>query len=172
MNTPAQPYAGLERRAIKALSPERMTELLTGGGAGYALAAELNHYPGPKHVLQLAPELELRPDQETSIRALVEPMEMEAKALGERLITLEAELDAAYAAGRVTATDVERLTAEIAAVDGGLRRVHLVPHLQTRALLTPEQVARYDHLRGYADKVPSAPAAPHRTQPAGEHHKP
>ena len=39
--------AGLTDRPIKALAPERVEELLAGRGAGYALAAELNHYPGP-----------------------------------------------------------------------------------------------------------------------------
>jgi len=129
----------------------------------------LNHYPGPKHVLQLARELELRPDQEASIRALMAPMETEAKMLGERLIALEAELDGLYGGGRATVSDVARLTAEIGDVEGQLRRVHLVPHLQTRAVLTPEQVAQYDRLRGYADATPSAPSG---TPPTSEHHKP
>src|SRR5688572_11620032 len=93
-SAPAQPYAGLQTREIKALAPERIVELRAGGGAGFALAAELNHYPGPKHVLELARRLELRPDQEAYIRALVAPMETEARMLGERLIALEAELDA------------------------------------------------------------------------------
>ena len=37
-----QPYAGYEERPIKALSNERVAELLEGKGAGYALAGELN----------------------------------------------------------------------------------------------------------------------------------
>jgi len=109
--------------------------------------------------LQLAGELELRPDQETSIRALVEPMEAESRMLGERLVASEAELDAAYKSGRATASDVERLTGEIGALEGRLRRVHLVPHLQTRAVLTQEQVGRYDQLRGYSSEAPAAPPA-------------
>ena len=52
------PYAGLETREIKALSPEQIEDLLAGEGMGYALAAELNHYPGPRHVLALAAELQ------------------------------------------------------------------------------------------------------------------
>ena len=53
--TSASPYVGLEAREIKALSEEQRQELLDGHGMGLALAAELNHYPGPKHVLELAP---------------------------------------------------------------------------------------------------------------------
>ncbi|MBW2146214.1 MAG: hypothetical protein JRI22_04235 [Deltaproteobacteria bacterium] len=53
------PYAGGERRSIKALSPELVQDYLNGKGMGLSLAAELNHYPGPAHVLELASELNL-----------------------------------------------------------------------------------------------------------------
>ena len=42
-----QPYAGLEGRAIKALSEQQIADLRAGRGMGLALAAELNGYPGP-----------------------------------------------------------------------------------------------------------------------------
>ena len=63
---PARPYAGLEQRPIKALAPERVADLLAGRGASYALAAELNSYPGPRHVLDLAAGLALTPEQTRS----------------------------------------------------------------------------------------------------------
>src|SRR5262249_20157560 len=44
-------YAGRQTRAIKALSEEDIAPLLNGEGMGMAKAAELNGYPGPKHVL-------------------------------------------------------------------------------------------------------------------------
>ena len=53
------PYAGQEARDIKALSLEEIADLAAGRGMGLALAAELNGYPGPRHVLDLAPELGL-----------------------------------------------------------------------------------------------------------------
>ena len=48
------PYAGQQARAIKSLSDEDIAALLKGEGMGMAAAAELNGYPGPAHVLQLA----------------------------------------------------------------------------------------------------------------------
>jgi len=48
------PYAGQEKRSIKALSQAQIENFLSGAGMGFAKAAELNHYPGPKHVLELA----------------------------------------------------------------------------------------------------------------------
>jgi hypothetical protein len=47
------PYAGQQNRTIKALSDEDIVGLLKGDGMGFAKAAELNGYPGPKHVLDL-----------------------------------------------------------------------------------------------------------------------
>jgi hypothetical protein len=54
------PYTGQERREIKALSNEEIDRYLSGDGMGLAKAAELNHYPGPRHVLELADQLQQR----------------------------------------------------------------------------------------------------------------
>jgi hypothetical protein len=57
------PYVGQETRDIKALSQQDIDDYLNGRGMGYAKAAELNHYPGPRHVLDLAHTLALTPEQ-------------------------------------------------------------------------------------------------------------
>ena len=54
-----QPYAGFNMRPIKALSDQQIADLRAGRGMGLALAAELNGYPGPSHVLELAKSLAL-----------------------------------------------------------------------------------------------------------------
>jgi hypothetical protein len=55
-------YAGLETRDIKALSAQQLADLQAGRGMGLAIAAELNGYPGPLHVFELADSLGLSPD--------------------------------------------------------------------------------------------------------------
>jgi hypothetical protein len=55
----ARPYAGLQARSIKALSAEQIADLKAGRGMSLALAAELNGYPGPRHVLELGEQLSL-----------------------------------------------------------------------------------------------------------------
>ena len=144
-----EPYAGLDERRIRALSPERVADLLAGRGAGYALAAELNDYPGPMDVLDLAEELELTPRQRRLARTLEAVNHRQASALGRRLVRLETELDRAFRARMVSGTLVERLTSEIATIEGRLRAVHLRAHLAMRDALEPGQVARYAELRGY-----------------------
>ena len=84
------PYAGWEGRAIKALSAEQMDDLRNGRGMGLALAAELNGYPGPRHVLELAQQLDLTTGQEAQAQRLFDAMQAEAITLGEQVIAAEA----------------------------------------------------------------------------------
>lgn len=164
-----QPYAGLHDRAIKALTQERIDGLLAGDGLGFALAAELNHYPGPTHVLALADELDVSKEQQAEIHRLYTDMKTEAKQLGETLVNLERDLDRAFVNQEMTPERLERLTGAIAAVEGELRYVHLRAHLSVKSILTHEQVARYDHLRGYAEDDGSTQQPEHPHQMHGNH---
>lgn len=154
----AQPYAGWESRPIAALAPEQVEDLLAGRGAGYALAAELNHYPGPTHVLELSDEIALSEGQESAVREVFTAMQGEARALGGELVALEAELDEAFAMSAIDPARLRELTAAVAGVEGALRNVHLAAHLDVTAILTADQVARYDELRGYTGGVEHDPA--------------
>jgi hypothetical protein len=147
--SPAQPYAGLQTRPIKALDPSRVDDLLAGRGAGYALAAELNRYPGPAHVLELADKLRLSDDQAQRTRLIQQQMQQEASRLGRRMVDLEQELDRLFAGGKAAEAELARLTREIALVEGEIRFTHLLAHLHVQALLLTEQIALYDQLRGY-----------------------
>jgi hypothetical protein len=84
-NTQSSPYAGQHKRAIKALSPDEVQGYLEGAGLGFSKAAELNHYPGPLHVLEVADELGLSPGQIRQTRKLLETVKREARELGEKL---------------------------------------------------------------------------------------
>jgi hypothetical protein len=145
----ASTYAGLEHRAIKALSEQQVDDLRSGRGRGLALAAELNHYPGPVHVLEASGALGLSAEQLQRTEELLGAMR--AEAIGESIIILESELEARFASAAAEAPEVERLVMRIAEAQGRLRYVHLNYHLQMRELLTPQQLVRYDELRGYAD---------------------
>jgi len=72
------PYVGQESRAIKALSPQEISDYLSGKGMGLAKAAELNGYPGPAHVLELAAQLDLTPEQKIKTEVLFKKMEARA----------------------------------------------------------------------------------------------
>jgi Spy/CpxP family protein refolding chaperone len=146
------PYAGMQTRPIKALSEQQVADLGAGRGMGLALAAELNGYPGPSHVLELADKLDLTADQRAGVQRLFDSMKMEAVPLGAKLIEQEAELDRQFASRTITPESLKVSTGAVAATQGALREAHLKYHLSTAALLTPGQMRRYTELRGYGGK--------------------
>jgi hypothetical protein len=143
------PYAGMQTRSIKALSDQQIADLGAGRGMGLALAAELNGYPGPAHVLELADRLELSAEQKASVQQLFDSMKAEAVPLGTRLIEQEADLDKQFADRTMTPESLQLSTAAVAATQGELRETHLRYHLSTAAILNPSQTLKYAELRGY-----------------------
>jgi hypothetical protein len=77
-----QPYAGEHTRDIKSLSQKEIEDLRAGAGMGYARAAELNSYPGPSHVLELADQLGLSLEQRAATKRLMDAHKAEARAIG------------------------------------------------------------------------------------------
>jgi hypothetical protein len=143
------PYAGMQNRPIKALSEQQLADLGAGRGMGLALAAELNGYPGPSHVIELADKLELSADQRDRIKALFDSMKAEAQPLGAKLIAQESELDKLFSSRAVTASSLKAATAAIAVTEGELRETHLKYHLSTADILNAGQMQKYAELRGY-----------------------
>jgi Spy/CpxP family protein refolding chaperone len=150
-----QSYAGLQTRPLKALSEEQLADLREGRGMGLALAGELNGYPGPKHVLELARELNLTDAQRAHTQELFDAMKAEAIPLGQQLISAETDLDRQFSGRTITRASLTAATAVIGATQGELRATHLKYHLAMMDALTPEQVRRYDELRGYGAAAPA-----------------
>jgi Spy/CpxP family protein refolding chaperone len=146
-----QPYSGQDKRDIAALSPGDIDALLNGEGFGFAKPAELNGYPGPAHILELADDLELTADQVSAVQAIFDAMNAEARALGADLVAAEAALDAAFEDGTITAASLTALTEEAAAIEAKLRATHLAAHLEATPLLSRHQRMTYNTLRGYGD---------------------
>ena len=148
----ANPYASERERPVKALSPEETSDLAAGRGGGLAKVAELNHYPGPKHVLDLKQELKLTEPQLREIERIHAAMDQEARGLGERIVARETELEARFAGRRADEASARPLFVEIGQLRGELRFAHVKAHLATARVLSAEQIALYDQLRGYKDK--------------------
>jgi Spy/CpxP family protein refolding chaperone len=147
----ASPYAGQQDRSIKALSDQEVAALLEGQGAGFAKAAELNGYPGPSHVLELADRLGLSVEQRSATRELMSEHKLRARSLGAGLVDAERELDGLFARRSAAPDAVDAATRRVALLHAELRAEHLKTHLAQTALLTPQQVRRYHELRGYGD---------------------
>jgi hypothetical protein len=114
------PYKGQQLRSIKALSQKDINGYMTGKGMGFAKAAELNHYPGPRHVLDLS-----------------------------ELVEGEQKLDQLFAQGSVDKNSLETTLQDIGTTQAKLRNVHLSTHLEQKELLTKHQIMMYDRIRGY-----------------------
>lgn len=155
------PYVGEDARQIKALSQQQIDDYLQGRGLGYAKAAELNHYPGPRHVLDLADELELTPEQVSRSTAIFETMQAQAAALGRQFVEHEQALDRAFANDAVDADSLRARVLKLGALQAQIRYTHLVAHLEQRAVLSDHQVRVYDRLRGYGDDSTHDHQRPH-----------
>jgi Spy/CpxP family protein refolding chaperone len=145
-----QPYAGQQTREVASLSAQELQDFLAGRGAGLAKSAELNGHPGPLHVLDLADELRLTPEQRQLVKAAFERMQAKAKALGEAYVRAEKAVDRAFKSGTADAAEVSARVAEANRLLGEVRLSHLLAHVEITPLLTPEQRGRYAELRGYA----------------------
>ena len=142
----------MQTRTIKALSDQHIGDLKAGRGMGLALPAELNGYPGPVHVLELADQLRLSAEQKARIKDLFDSMKAEAVPLGAKLLEQEAALDQQFANHSVTAESLKATTAQIGVTQAELRNTHLKYHLQTAAILSAEQMQHYSMLRGYGSE--------------------
>lgn len=171
---PASPYAGQEGREIKALSSEEVSAYLAGKGMGLAKAAELNGYPGPMHVLELAEQLELSAEQKMKTQNLYKDMQARAIAAGRALVDAERELDRLFAGKAASPDRLDASLKEIGALQARVRGVHLETHLLQAAILTPQQIARYNALRGYDRTKPDAGVPAHHGRHQGQHqgHRP
>ena len=143
------PYAGQEIREIKSLSQQEIVGYLNGRGLGLAKAAELNHFPGPMHVLELSDELGLTEQQIQKTQTVFEAMKSEAVALGAQYIAKERELDQGFTNGSMDTSHLSALLSEIGNIHAKIRYVHLNAHIKQKSLLTQHQIHLYDQLRGY-----------------------
>jgi Spy/CpxP family protein refolding chaperone len=145
------PYAAVRGTAATGLLPEEVEGLLSGKGMALALAAEVNGYPGPRHVLEAAQaeQLPLQPDQRAAVEQLNARMLAEAQAKGKEILGAEAHLAQRFRAGHIDEASLRESLAQIGQLRAELRFIHLRTHLTTRNLLTAEQIARYNAARGY-----------------------
>jgi len=152
VNAEISPYIGKEDQAIKALSEERIQQFLNGDGMGFALSAELNEYPGPKHVIELQNQLSLTSEQLKETKSLFTQMNSEAKILGADLIKNERHLESLFRSGKITPIQIKESVSTIYNLQSKLRSLHLIAHIQQKILLTTEQQSLYQRLRGYGLK--------------------
>jgi hypothetical protein len=146
------PFSGEEVRDVKSLSDRDIQSLLNGTGeafGGIAKLAELNGYPGPRHVLDITSDLKLTDNQKVEIEMIYESMFRKAKVLGAKIIVVERDMDKAFANKAITEQGLKLLVENSADLYGQIRFVHLSAHIDTVRVLTLEQVQMYNKISGY-----------------------
>ena len=156
------PYVDQTNSPVVGLSDQEVEDLLSGSGAGYARVAELNSYPGPRHVLDLKQPLNLSEAQEQQIQIAFDTMQAEAQRLGQLIVDQEQALSQAFATTAVEPDSLEQQTQDLATLYGQLRATHLQAHLAITPLLSSEQVEQYNLLRGYGQGGHSSSGHSHR----------
>jgi hypothetical protein len=152
ISSQSSPYAGQEVRDIKSLSDNDVQSLQNGTGeafGGLAKLAELNGYPGPRHILDMASELQLTDKQRIEIELIYQNMSNIAKSIGAAIIDIEQDMDGAFANNTITEENLKLMLDRSADLYGQLRFVHLSAHLDTVQMLSIEQVQMYNKIRGY-----------------------
>jgi len=146
-------YANQRVDQVKTLSADEIQGLLNGEGMGMARAAELNHYPGPRHVLEFASQLQLSEAQRSKAQAIYDLMHHEAVRLGRAILLKEEELDNTSKKDDLDSNKLKTVVMEIGRLRSELRLVHLLAHLEMKRVLSREQIEKYDELRGYGTHV-------------------
>lgn len=154
----ANSYAGQGARTVTSLSADEVRDYLAGKGMGLAKPAELNGFPGPAHVLELATELALTSEQRLAIEQAKSRMLVRAKSAGERYVTAEMAVDALMRSSDPKSADVAARLAAADAVRAEIRMAHIEAHLEITPLLSASQRSKYSVLRGYA----AVAAPPHK----------
>jgi Spy/CpxP family protein refolding chaperone len=132
----------------RAQVPADREGLFNSEGMGQATYAEMNGYPGPKHVLELEKDLELTDSQSKVVQSIFNEMRFAAMGLGKLIVSKEEDLNEVFSKGTATVKTVQEVSEQIGKLRGRLRAVHLEAHLKTRRVLTKEQIETYKRLRG------------------------
>lgn len=133
--------------------PPDKDALLKGLGSGLATIADLNNYPGPKHVITLKAELGLTRDQLKKTEALDKVVSSSAVAKGVEIVQAEEELFHLFEAGTVSEKELRTKLELIGKLRSDLRFIHLQAHLRMRQILTPDQIKQYGEIRGRENKL-------------------
>ncbi|MGH9912284.1 MAG: hypothetical protein ACRD4W_07565 [Nitrososphaeraceae archaeon] len=146
------PYTAEQNRTIKSLSGTDVLSLQSGTGevyGGLAISAELNGYPGPRHVLDLASELNVTEEQQIGIEVIYNNMRNQAVLVGLQIIEIEKQVENSFANNTIKEQSLQMLLDLSSHLYGQLRYIHLSSHLKVMDALTPQQVNTYNEIRGY-----------------------
>ena len=84
------------------------------------------------------------------VRAVYDEMQAAVIPAGRRYLDALRALEEGFRAGTLTEAELPARVAEVHRLEGELAAAHLGAHLETAEILTSDQIAAYNRLRGYA----------------------
>jgi hypothetical protein len=113
-----------------------------------ARVAEKNHYPAPYFALKMVSELALFEDQIAPMRAIYDTLRRRAMQLGRQLLDEETKLELYFEDQEKDPPKLEAIVRESARLRGEIRLLHLQADIETRKILSQDQLVKYEALRG------------------------
>lgn len=112
------PYRPGPASGLRGFSADEVAALRDGAGMGLARAAELNRYPGPRHLLDAVQDRRLpaSAEQQRRTQEIFDRMKRDAQRVGAQILAEETDLEAAFRARTITETDLRARVARIAAL--------------------------------------------------------
>jgi hypothetical protein len=134
---------------IKGMAMKDFEAFRDGKPMNFTRVAELHHYPAPATVLRFTRELKLSQNQVIQVKDINAYLQRKVLEMGRIILEEEKKLDDLFISGKVESGSLIYRTQQYGLYQGELRNAHLQAHLKTRAVLTKDQVKKYDHLCGY-----------------------
>ena len=124
------------------LDQELMAQIRAGEPGGLVKIARSNGFPGPSEVLAASTSLDLNATQLNKASEWAQSTRQKARELGQRLLIKEKYLAKQFADGKPDPRMIERLSMEIARIQGMIRALHLKSHIEMRGILDQKQLTR------------------------------
>ncbi len=134
------------------LTYQEYTAYKTGKNMAMAKVAEVNNYPDPAQVLDMQKELKLSENQKSQLKTVNDNLKRKAEEMGNLILKEEKKLNDLFASAKVNEGSLIYYTNKSGLFQGELRNAHLRAYLKAHAILTADQLKKYNKLRVYSGK--------------------
>jgi len=132
---------------VKTLSYKQYNAYLNGDDYdNMALVAEINHYASPQSVIELKKQLALTPDELLKVTAINTELIRKKKEMGRFIIKNERVLDSLLRIKQINDGNLVFFGQRTDLYRGELRNAILQAYLKVSAILTAEQLKKYQQL--------------------------
>jgi Spy/CpxP family protein refolding chaperone len=127
--------------------PPDKEQLLSGDGAGQALAAEKNGFPPPQKIVSFKDQIGLTKDQLKKMNEMLINVPISATVKGQEIVEAEEELNKLFESGTINEKTLRTKLERIGKLRAELRFMHLQVYLKEKQILSANQWERLKELQ-------------------------